>query len=172
MADSQHPVLTSRQRAQRRSRITVGALAGFLVLALVIALAFAEGWLGGGTAQPAPTARTCPPPPPPPAKIALNIYNATDQDGLARDVAKGMSQQGFRIASVGNDPKAKKVAGVAELRFGPQGELAAKTVALRFPGASLVPDKRTDAVVDVAIGSTFHRLVVLAASVAPSTSPC
>ena len=76
-------------------------------------------------------------------------------------VAPGqLTSRGFRINTTGNDPLStiRGVQGVAEVRYGPAGAGAARLLHLYFPGSQLLPDARTDSVVDVALGPRFRAL--------------
>lgn len=161
-------VSDTRRRARRRSKVTLIGLSMFLVASLVVALAVAEGWIGGGY-QTGPTATPCPTRTlPTPNRISLNVYNGTETDGLAKAVAAGLASQGFRISQVMNDPEKRRVRGNAEIRYGDTGANNAQTVGLRFPGAKFVKDKRKSAVVDVVIGPRYRRLAVPNPSPTPS----
>lgn len=148
---------TTRQRAGRRTRITLVTLSAFLALAVVVAVLFAERMIGTGQPVAQPTT-VCTAGPAPPSRVTVNVYNATDKDGLAKAVAKNLASQGFRIAGVGNDPKGTRIVGVAQVRHGASASLEAQSVAARFPGAQLVRDARTDTIVDVAIGEAYRRM--------------
>lgn len=157
----------TRRRARRRSKLTIVGLSVFLVLSLVVALAVAEGWIGGGY-QTGPTANPCPTRTlPSPSRVSLNVYNGTETDGLAKGVAAGLASQGFRISQVMNDPERRRVRGNAEIRHGENGADNAQTVGLRFPGAKFVKDERKTAVVDVVIGPRYRRLAVPNPSATP-----
>jgi hypothetical protein len=49
---------------------------------------------------------------------------------------------------------------VGQIRFGPQGAAAARTLSLLVPCAQLVRDTRTDATVDFSVGANFNGLIV------------
>lgn len=92
---------------------------------------------------------------PKPGTISINVYNSTNRSGLARRTAATMTGRGFVVGKVANDPLGKNITGVAELRHGPTGTQNAQLLAFYFPGATLVNDGRTDASVDVVLGSAF-----------------
>ena len=54
---------------------------------------------------------------PPPTGGLVNVYNSTQQTGLAQQVAEDLRQRGFQIGQVGNDPERRKVRGSGELRI-------------------------------------------------------
>ena len=103
----------------------------------------------------------CPPPEIQPAQVSINVYNATGRSGLARQVADGLAQRGFLLATIANDPLGKDVPTAAEIRHGPGGVGQAQLVATQVPGAVLIVDQRPDASVDVAVGETFTELTAL-----------
>jgi hypothetical protein len=110
---------------------------------------------------------------PVPAAITLNVYNATDRNGLAARTATQLRQRGFKVATVSNDPLQRAVAGTADVRYGKSGAAAAKVVAATVRGARLVPDSRTDSSVDLVVGSKFTALAPVhkAAAVKPASKP-
>ena len=139
-----------------------------LVLAAFVAFA---GWFawntitdsGSDTTGDDPTtATTClpavPPDAPAPGDISLNVYNATDRNGLASSAAREMRTRGFAILDVANDPLDKPVTGIAEVRAGPGSESAASVVIAQVPGAVFVLDARTDGTVDLVVGDAFEAL--------------
>ncbi|WP_168582446.1 LytR C-terminal domain-containing protein [Gephyromycinifex aptenodytis] len=145
-------------RVRRRRALLLLALVCTLVLILVLAIA---GLLlrkpdPGGTpatgAQPCPSASA---EVPSPDTIVVNVYNSTNRTGLARNTAKDLGTHRFQVGEVGDDPLAASIADVAEIRYGPAGEQAAKVLATRVRGARLVADKRTGTSVDLVLGERF-----------------
>jgi hypothetical protein len=112
---------------------------------------------------------------PSPAQVTSNVYNATDRTGLAASTAEELQVRGFLIGVIDNDPLAKTITGVAEIRHGPSGEQAARLMAFYIPGAELVDDGRKDATIDTALGAAYTSVApqseVDAALAAPSPSP-
>jgi hypothetical protein len=92
---------------------------------------------------------------PKPDTVTTNVYNATDRAGLAASTGDELKSRGFLIGTVANDPKAKTVTGVAEIRYGTKGELAAKLMTFYIPGATLVNDGRGDTSIDTVLGAAF-----------------
>ncbi|MDQ2624686.1 MAG: LytR C-terminal domain-containing protein [Actinomycetota bacterium] len=88
--------------------------------------------------------------------VAVNVFNATSKAGLAGSVADLLGQRGFEIASTDNFPI--KLRGVGRIGFGAQGVAAAYTLYAHVPGVALVYDARTDATVDLAVGSGYTQL--------------
>lgn len=112
---------------------------------------------------------------PSPAQVTSNVYNATDRTGLAATTAEELQIRGFLIGVIDNDPLAKTITGVAEIRHGPSGEQAARLMAFYLPGAELVDDGRQDATIDTVLGAAYTAVApqseVDAALAAPSPSP-
>lgn len=130
---------------------------------------------GGGTStpdanaqSPGPTCVTTTAVPsatlPKPATVSINVFNATDRRGLAASTAATLKARGFTVGTIANDPLGKKVTAPVQLRFGETGKDNAALLAFYIDGAQLVPDARTDASVDVVLGSKF-KLVQSAAAV-------
>ena len=167
---------------RHRHRVLRTALVVVVIVALFGGAGFAGWWYWLRPAHrpvATPTA-TCPPsptPPPPavaPAKLKVNVYNATARSGLAATTAKAIKARGFGIGKIANDPLKHVVNGVAEVRYGPAGIGAARTVAALVPDPVLVPDARTDASVDLVIGSAFKTLNTPAqyrAALTPTPTP-
>ena len=160
---------------QRRVRHRRGrALGGLITLALLGGGGYGgwrSGWLepltelaGGGTEV---SAASCPTPPAPPAlppalpasAVTVNVFNSTGRMGLAAEVAGELRARGFVVAQVSNDPLARAVAGTAELRHSPEGGAAARTLAAQIQGATVAPDQRPDASVDLVMGAAFLGMV-------------
>lgn len=102
---------------------------------------------------------------PAPTDVSVLVLNSTQREGLASSVAQTLTQDGFTSAGKPtNDSTAHaRVAGVAEIRFGPTGKAAATLLGYYVPGATLAPDKRTSATVDLALGAKFTALATPAA---------
>jgi hypothetical protein len=92
--------------------------------------------------------------------VKLNIFNATDSPGLASQVADDFKSRKFTVVHAANDPAAKRVEGVAQLRHGPKTVGAAWVVRAHFLNeAELVFDiNRQDDVIDVVLGTGFKQL--------------
>jgi zona occludens toxin (predicted ATPase) len=164
----------SRSRRSRRRR----ALITLLVVALMLFFSFWYAYSyyrssGQAAAAPAPTCTTAAPAKAPkatraaapkPADITVNVYNATDRDGLAAKTASDVRERGFKVATVTNDPLQRTVAGTAEVRYGKSGAAKAKVVLALVKGAKPVRDARTDASVDLVVGEKFTALAAPAKS--------
>jgi LytR cell envelope-related transcriptional attenuator len=91
--------------------------------------------------------------------VQVRVFNSTDKDGLAKTVSDALTIRGFTVLTATNDPlQSRTVTGVGEIRYGPQGTQQALLLGFQFPGASMMADSRTGAVVDVAIGPGYTRI--------------
>jgi LytR cell envelope-related transcriptional attenuator len=95
-----------------------------------------------------------------PRTVQVRVYNATVRDGLARTVSTALRARKFKVLAASNDPLAdiRKVDGVAEIRYGPKGEQQALLLSFWFPGSKMLLDKRTDAIVDLAVGPGYKTI--------------
>jgi hypothetical protein len=95
-----------------------------------------------------------------PKDIKINVYNGTDDVGLADSVATNFANRDFKVQAVANDPLKKKVEGVAELRYGPKGVGSAHVLRAYFLDAAepVYDPEREDDVVDVVLGEDFKQL--------------
>jgi hypothetical protein len=161
-------VSSYRHNRRRRTLVT---------LALVILMLFFAFWYaysyyrasGAPSAHPPVTCATSTAPTP--RTVTLNVYNATDRNGLAARTATQLRQRGFTVATVSNDPLQKTVTGTAEVRYGRSGLAASRLVLAEVKGAKAVQDSRTDASVDLVLGAKFTALApVPKAKPAPRTT--
>jgi hypothetical protein len=93
-----------------------------------------------------------------PSTILLTVFNASTVRGQAKAVADELRAAGFEsMLASGNDPlyPASDLGCVAQIRFGPAGAAAARTVLLVTPCAQLVVDSRIDDSVDLALGGRY-----------------
>lgn len=93
----------------------------------------------------------------------IRVYNANGQSGQAAHVAAGLSDAGFGQAAdtpVANDPiyTHRNLQCQGQIRFGADGEAAARTLSLMVPCAELIEDDRDDGAVDLALGTLFSDL--------------
>jgi LytR cell envelope-related transcriptional attenuator len=95
--------------------------------------------------------------PVPAADIKIQVLNASTQRGAALQATNQLQQDGFQVASPSNDPlyPSQNMQCRGQIRFGANGESAARTISLLVPCTQLVRDNRQDATVDLAIGSDF-----------------
>ncbi|HEX5543146.1 MAG TPA: LytR C-terminal domain-containing protein [Micromonospora sp.] len=92
--------------------------------------------------------------------IKINVYNSTDGVGLAGSVGSNFKNRDFQVEKTGNDPRKKRVEGVAELRYGPKGVGSAHVLRAYFLDQAdpVYEADRDDDVVDVALGADFKQL--------------
>jgi hypothetical protein len=134
-----------------------------VIFLLVLALAAAGVWwnvLRKDAARQAEEAQACAtaeaaPPSLDPTTLSVRVLNATDQGGLAQQVAGELQNRGFTVAEIGNDDTDREVTGPGEVRHGPRGADAAAFVALLLPGAGDYPDTRATEQVDFVLGPEF-----------------
>jgi hypothetical protein len=98
-----------------------------------------------------------------PAKLAdakIKVLNASGQGGQAAEVAGELRDLGFAEPTAANDPvyAGSRLECQGQIRFGRSGRAAAAAVWLVAPCAELFQDQRTDAGVDLAIGTQFSQL--------------
>jgi hypothetical protein len=94
--------------------------------------------------------------PAPPAQVKVRTLNGSTQVGLANRVDGELQKLGFVPAGPpADDPRYPRgdMRCFGQIRFGPNGAAAARTVSLVEPCAQLVRDDRQDATVDLALGS-------------------
>ncbi|NES12895.1 LytR C-terminal domain-containing protein [Micromonospora sp. PPF5-17] len=144
--------------ARVRALVVVGLLAVFALVFVVIALV-RDTQSNAGTAEGCPkswpladvTLRE-------PKDVKINVYNGTDEAGLAGSVADDFRNRKFQVKKEGNAPK--QVDDVAVLRFGPKGVGSAHLLRAYFlDNADPQFDiKRKDDTVDVILGNSFQQL--------------
>jgi hypothetical protein len=95
--------------------------------------------------------------PAPAGAVKVQVLNASSQRGAATTATLDLQQDGFQVAKPANDPLYPKqdMNCRGQIRFGANGESAARTISLLVPCTQLVRDNRQDATVDLAIGSDF-----------------
>ena len=176
----------AEERAAVRRRWRHGVIFTLLVLVVLGAGTVAAGvyrgwwewppWSEWGTPEPARTVVACPTPEvtaAPVADVTLTVLNSTSRTGLAGSTAALLAERGFTVGAVANDTGAP-IAGTAVVRHGPEGLLAARTVAAHVPAAQLVDDGRAGTAVELSLGETFEGLRPVeeaAALVAPQPAP-
>jgi LytR cell envelope-related transcriptional attenuator len=98
--------------------------------------------------------------PVPPTTALVRVINASGQRGQARLVTETLRGLGFtQIGDPANDVLyGGKMGCRAQIRFGPQGTAAARTLSLVEPCAELIRDERKDATVDMVLGEKFDDL--------------
>jgi hypothetical protein len=168
--DLDAPTRRPVDRRHRRTAVTMLVLAAFVAIAGWFAWDTVTGADPVTTGDANPTATCIPAVPtnaPAPADIRVNVYNATDRNGLASSAAREMRARGFAILDVANDPLNKAITGTAEVRAGAGTEAAAGVVVAQVPGAVFVLDTRTDGTVDLVVGDAFEALAPVGAVPTP-----
>jgi hypothetical protein len=98
-----------------------------------------------------------------PAKLAdtkIHVLNASGQGGQAAEVAGELRDLGYAEPAAANDTvyANTRLECQGQIRFGPSGRAAAAAVWLVAPCTELFQDQRSDATVDLAIGTEFTGL--------------
>jgi LCP family protein required for cell wall assembly len=131
------------------------------------------GAAGAGDASPSPAAAPAPAPAAggvtvAPRDVTVDVLNGTGTSGLAATVAAALRQQGFAGGTVGNAPAA-----VAQttVRYGPQAQDKARTVAAAVPGAVLEADPAAGGSVQLVIGPNYSSVVPVQLSPPTSAAP-
>jgi hypothetical protein len=95
--------------------------------------------------------------PEPATDVRVRVYNASTSRGAATQASNQLTQAGMQVGPPGNDPLYPNgdMSCLGQIRFGANGESAARTVSLLVPCTQLVRDNRQDASVDLAIGKDF-----------------
>lgn len=158
----------------RRQSLTFAALCAVVLLAGLLALGhWLRWWTFGEPADeaagvPCPAQTVVAPP-----EVSVRVVNGTDRAGLARSMAGELRARGFRVPAVSNDASGRRVTGVAVVRHGPSGLLAARSVAAQFApdGVVLEDDGRDTDAVDVVIGQAYRAMVARDLGIAAATPP-
>ncbi|HEX5402972.1 MAG TPA: envelope integrity protein Cei [Pseudonocardiaceae bacterium] len=98
----------------------------------------------------------------PAARVRVRTLNSSSQVGLAGRIALELQQYGFaQVGAPANDPRYPHgdMRCFGQIRFGPNGAGAARTLSLLVPCAQLVRDNRQDTSVDLALGTYFTDLL-------------
>jgi hypothetical protein len=92
--------------------------------------------------------------------VKINVYNGTNQTGLAAQLAEDFANRDFEVVEQGDDPLASEVEGVAVLRYGPQAVGASYVLQAYFLNDAQTDFdiEREDETVDVVVGSQFRQL--------------
>ncbi|MEJ2868119.1 envelope integrity protein Cei [Actinomycetospora sp. OC33-EN08] len=94
-----------------------------------------------------------------PSATAVRVLNGAGQRGAGQLAAVELGELGMpEAAPADNDPlyPAQDLDCVGQIRYGPDGASAARTLSLVLPCAELVSDGRQGAAVDLALGSDFR----------------
>ncbi|GAB3270707.1 hypothetical protein GCM10027449_05860 [Sinomonas notoginsengisoli] len=150
----------SRQWRKARHAVAIGLLAALLFAGVGAALEVLSGRLTipePGSKPTHPT--TCPSGTYdylPPEKVTVNVLNGAGKEGLAAEVADQLKARKFIVRAVGNERTAMESPAVVRGGFG--GEAAAFTLQRNVPGSVYIRDGRSDASVDLILGSSFKVL--------------
>ena len=165
---------TWRLRKRHRQQITLVLVLLLLLATGAVGYAVYSGAIGGPEQVDLAKLPPCGPvvKPPAPEKVHVNVYNATQRDGLAAKTANALALRSFAVGTYANDPKNEKVTGFAIIRYGPKGRAAATVLAAHVAGAKMVNDKRKSAGLDLVLGAKYKGLKPLAEVTAtPTTTP-
>ncbi|MDL5156524.1 envelope integrity protein Cei [Actinomycetospora termitidis] len=94
-----------------------------------------------------------------PSATAVRVLNGAGQRGQAQLAAVELGELGMpEAAPADNDPlyPGQDLDCVGQIRYGPDGASAARTLSLVLPCAELVDDGRQGAAVDLALGSDYR----------------
>lgn len=170
---------TLREKRLRRVRITQLITFSLLVILLVGSAAFALMQVRG-PAEPLAAETTaapegCPAPgavPAAPADVQVTVLNGTDTRGLAGTVTEELAARGYVTGTAGNTSDAE---GPATVQYGPDGYLAAASVAAQVDGAVLQEADLSGTEVRLLIGEGWAGLrpadAATAALAEPVTAP-
>jgi hypothetical protein len=150
-----------RERRRIQARTFLMGFVGTLGVGL-LALTNVLGWWSLPFSVYDTVAEGCPTPIPTAAQVedtATRVYNASSTTGLATSVMRELQDRGYRVPEVGNDPEGASVTQSAQIRYGPDGEMAARTVEATIRGeVILIDDQRTGSVVDLVLGDGYSGL--------------
>lgn len=94
-----------------------------------------------------------------PGDVRVTVLNGAGQRGQAQLAAVELGELGIGEAAPPDNDRlhpAQDLTCVGQIRYGPQGAAAARTLSLVAPCAELVRDNRADPSVDLALGSDFR----------------
>jgi hypothetical protein len=145
-----------------RHGVVLAVLAVLLAAAVLVAFGIARGDIRIAALEPSPQpTQGCPAGPfkyQKPATVRVNVYNASTVGGLAGATAEKLRKRSFNVAEVGNRTVNRRGM-TAIIVSGPAGRAGAFTLQRLIPSTEYVEDGRTDASVDVVLGSGFEALV-------------
>ena len=145
------------EQYQRRWRVRLAlfvTVPGLLLGTLTVATAYGSSvFRGGDTCQPIVVSA--------PARddVRIRVLNATDTDGVARQVARTLTERGFIVTEVDNADDRTYVKGVATIYHGSAGLDQALLLQRQLPESRLWPDGRDGTSVTLALGYGYRGLV-------------
>lgn len=157
------PLLITEQDQVVAKRARAWVMAGLIALS-VAGATLGYVWWQRGTWSPdfrAPNpAVVCPVwslTPAEPREVTLNVFNASQREGIATDAANHLRERGFDVKTVRNatlDPETAE--SVAMIYAGPEDTGKALAVQKQIPGSQVVlqPD-RTNGILDLALGVKY-----------------
>lgn len=160
--------LSPRAKRRRRLQQRQTVIYGLLIAGLAVAAAFAYLVFSGTVPSPwtrpitmpekIETSETMECPPEGAYSVAFgsvkaNVFNSSNQQGIAVSVAGTLREYGVTVDEVGNWPKFLRTDG--QLQAGKAGIVAAYTLQQVFPTMQVMIDDREDASVDVILGHTY-----------------
>lgn len=148
---------TAARRRRRTTALVLTALVALLLIVLAYAIAVYQGWGGEDASNDADQA-TATAPALQPADVAVNVYNAKGEPGLAGRIAGVLEERGFNVSSIDNDPENASIEHSADIRHGPEGLDAATLMQQSVPGSELIADEREGDEIDLVLGDGFEEL--------------
>ena len=160
-----------REAYRRRNLVPATVLVAVLAIATIVTwtVVFTNSTAGSVTscnASPVPGAGTPQSadalddqPAAAPGDVRVHVLNGAGQRGQAQLAAAELGELGIaEAAPPDNDPlyPAQDLSCVGQIRYGPEGASAARTLSLVVPCAELVADQRTGSQVDLALGDDFR----------------
>jgi hypothetical protein len=103
-----------------------------------------------------------------PSAITLDVLNGTGKSGLAGTVADLLRGEGFTVGSVGNEPG---TVNQTVVRYGPNAQAQAQTVAAAVPGSTLQRSDSIGDTVQLVIGPGYSTVVPVTVSAPPTAAP-
>lgn len=141
------------------TRRPIPALIALIALLLLTALVWWRVLHRGGDSSGAASCPTQTPHSslPAPQLITVQVLNATKRNGIASHARSTLVTDGFNVPNAAaNDKKKVRIAGSAEIRFGPSGRKGAQLLHYYFPDARMVATQSKYAVVIVSLGEKYR----------------
>lgn len=153
---------TASRRRRRTTALVLTGLTVLLVVVLIYAVAYFQGWVGGGDGEDgtdsSQASATAGPGALEPADVTVNVYNAKGEPGLAGRISTELRGRNFVVDATADDPQKAQIDHTADIRFGPDAANAAKFLQQHVPGSKLVPLEREGEAVDLVLGDAFQEL--------------